>query len=364
MSELEIRKRREYKQNRKKWMIIQIIAIVLLASLALGAFLVYDRMNRTYYIEYTESSAIHYRVQYKENDFFDTDWIGGGQAYIASLINSVEADFDYQMNMGVSNVGFHYTYSVDATMLVADKDTGNAYYSITDELIPVTQMSNARTRGVSVAQNLAIDYVKYNDIANAFIKTYDLKNASATLIVTLNVEVLSDSDLFEQQNENTYSTSLNIPLAADTFSVHITSSIPESESKVLAFRGSSSKQIFYVAGIVTAALAAILFVVLCVYLHLTKNDDITYAARVRRILRSYGSFIQRMDGEFDSEGYQTIAIKSFTEMLGIRDTIQAPVLMTENRDETMTRFLIPTNTKLLYVFDIKVDNYDEIYGLG
>ena len=70
-----------------------------------------------------------------------------------------------------------------------------------------------------------------------------------------------------------------------------------------------------------------------------------------------------MEGEFDIAGYQIVVIKSFTEMLGIRDTLQAPVLMTENSDETMTQFLIPTNTKLLYVFEIKVDNYDEIYGL-
>jgi chorismate mutase len=37
--------------------------------------------------------------------------------------------------------------------------------------------------------------------------------------------------------------------------------------------------------------------------------------------------------------------------------------MTENRDETMTRFLIPTNTKILYTYEIKVDNYDFIYGI-
>ena len=90
--------------------------------------------------------------------------------------------------------------------------------------------------------------------------------------------------------------------------------------------------------------------------------SISYAAKIRRILNSYGSFIQRMEGEFDCAGYQLIAIKTFSEMLGIRDTLQAPVLMTENRDETMTRFLIPTDTKLLYVFDVKVDNYDEIYS--
>ena len=69
-----------------------------------------------------------------------------------------------------------------------------------------------------------------------------------------------------------------------------------------------------------------------------------------------------MDGEFDCDGYQIVSIQTFTEMLGIRDTIQSPLLMTENRDETMTRFLIPTDTNILYVFDIKVDNYDEIYA--
>jgi hypothetical protein len=69
-----------------------------------------------------------------------------------------------------------------------------------------------------------------------------------------------------------------------------------------------------------------------------------------------------MSGEFSAEGYQVVKIKTFMEMLGIRDTIQAPVLMSENRDETATRFYIPTSTKILYLFEIKVDNYDEIYA--
>jgi hypothetical protein len=97
---------------------------------------------------------------------------------------------------------------------------------------------------------------------------------------------------------------------------------------------------------------------------LTKNEDVTYTAKVRKLVSSYSSYIQRMEGEFDDRGYQIIMIKTFNELLGIRDTIQSPILMTENRDKTLSRFLIPTNTKLLYVFEMKVDNYDEIYGLA
>jgi hypothetical protein len=36
--------------------------------------------------------------------------------------------------------------------------------------------------------------------------------------------------------------------------------------------------------------------------------------------------------------------------------------MFENIDQTVTEFVIPTNTKILYTFEIKVDNYDDIYG--
>ena len=363
MSELEILQRREYKLNRKKWTMIQIIAIVLVAVIAIGSFLIYDRMNQTYYIEYTEDAKIDYRVQYRENAFFDEPWQSSGQAYIASLIEKMEADFGYGLNMGAINVAFDYTYSIYARLLIADKNTGDAYYTFTEDLVPYTQVSNQKARKVSVAETVAIDYLRYNQIAGNFVKTYNLKNASCTLIVTMDVGVISNSDLFEKQSENTYSTSLNIPLVMDEFSIHTSSSTPVGESKVLAYKNAASSQVFYVAAVVSAVLTALLAVALAVYLHLTRNDDITYSARVRKILNAYGSFIQRMEGEFDDTGYQIIGIKTFTEMLGIRDTLQAPVLATENRDETMTRFLIPTNTKLLYVYEIKVDNFDEIYGI-
>lgn len=361
MSENEIKRRREYKVNRQKWMLIQVIAIVVVIAMALGMFLIYDRMSQTYYIEYTESSKIDYRVEYAPNEFFDDTVQGSGQAYIAYLIKGMEADFAYAMNMGVSNVDFDYKHNVEATLLIADKDTGDAYYTVTDELVPLSS-EGCKAKGVDVCQSVDIDYQHYNRIAKDFVNTYNLKNASCTLIVKLNVEVVSTSKQFEQDNENTYSTALYIPLAVDTFSVEVSSSVPEGESKILAYKGADSRKFFHVAGIVFSVMAVLQSVALAVYLHLTKNEDVTYAARVRRIVSSYGSFIQRVLGGFDTEGYQVIAVASFTELLGIRDTLQAPILMTENRDETMTQFFIPTNNNLLYVYAVKVDNFDEIYG--
>jgi len=71
MSELEIQRRQEYKRNRKRWTLVQIIAIIALIAISLGTFVVYNNLDSKQYIEYTENSSIDYMVQYAENDYFE-----------------------------------------------------------------------------------------------------------------------------------------------------------------------------------------------------------------------------------------------------------------------------------------------------
>lgn len=361
MSEQEILRRQEYKRNRKKWMIIQILALVVVASVALGCFVVYNNMNRTYYIEYTETGGVDYQVKYADNTFFDSEWIDKDGAYITSLVNGVNADFNYKLNMDASNIGFDYKYTIDAQLLVADTKSGAPYYTVTENVLPEKKVSTVKSDNVEIAESVSIDFNKFNEIASSFIKTYNLQKASGSLIVSLNVEVLSSCPQFEQKNENNYSVSLIIPLAEDTFSMTTTTSVPETENKVLACKGAVNQNVVLVFGILFGIIAVVIAAGLVVFLHITRNEDITYSVRVRKLLSAYRSFIQPIENDFDDTGYQTVIVKSFTDLLSIRDTIQSPVLMSENRDETMTRFLIPTDNKILYAFEIKVDNYDEIY---
>ena len=363
MSEIERKKRQDYKRNRKKWIIIQAAALAVVIFIALGSFLVYERMNRTYYIEYTENGSVDYKVQYKNNSFFEDEWIGSGQSYVSSLVNGIRADFKYALDMDTANVGFDYKYGVTAQLIVSDKHTGDAIFNPTDVLVDDKTAEARRTDKININETVFIDFSKYNSLAYQFIQSYGLTNATSMLVVTMHVDVLSQSDEFENNNENSYSVSLNIPLGEENFSMFTTSSAPAGESKVLACKGAEAREIFLYVSIVGAILAALLGVVLVIFVFITRNEDVNYQIKVRKLLSSYRSFIQQMDGEFDTEGYQIVVIKTFTEMLGIRDTIQSPILMCENKDETMTRFLVPTNTKILYVYEIKVENYDKIYGI-
>ena len=80
MSESEIKKRESYKRNRKRWIIIQAIAIIVAVVIALGSLFVYNKMNSTYYIEYAEQGKVDYKVHYENNAFFEDEWMDAGQS--------------------------------------------------------------------------------------------------------------------------------------------------------------------------------------------------------------------------------------------------------------------------------------------
>ena len=363
MSEDERKRRQEYKRKRKKWILIQTVALILVAAFALTFFVVYDRMNRTYYIEYTENGSVDYKVNLKENNFFEEDSVGAGQSYVASLIENIVADFKYNLQIDNENVEFEYVYSVDAQLIIANKDTGDYIYKPVYNLIPETTATAKNRDSVKFGTSVSIDYNEYDKIATSFINTYGLKNTTSTLVVTMNVRVISTCSEFENpSNENTYFTALNIPLTEENFSMFTTSSNTESQSKVLACTNGVSQKVFLILTIVFAILAALQAIALVIFVFITRNEDVNYTNKVRKIVSSYRSFIQQIEGQFDVEGYQVVPVKTFKEMLNIRDTIQSPILMFENIDQTVTEFVIPTNTKILYTFEIKVDNYDDIYG--
>ena len=361
MSELEIQRRQEYKRNRKKWTLIQLTAIILLAIISLGLFIGYNRMNQTHYIEYKEAGSVNYKVHYKDNEFFEDEWIDMNQSYISSLTDGIKANFNYALGTGSSDMSFDYNYSINAKLVISKKDVGTPYYTYEEIILPTTEAA-VNGSSIKVNETVSIDYKKFDTIARNFITTYNLKNATAVLVVSLNVGTSTGNANFDQKIQNSYFTSLNIPLAEDNFNISRTSSATENESKLFEFNSRANRDVLLVLAIIAACLSAAIAILLLIFLKLTKNEDVTYASAVNKILKSYDSFIQRINGEFDCEGYQIVEIKTFNEMLGIRDTIQSPILMSENRDETMTKFLIPTNTKILYTFIIKVENYDEIYS--
>jgi hypothetical protein len=139
----------------------------------------------------------------------------------------------------------------------------------------------------------------------------------------------------------------------------MTSSVPDAEAKMIACARGAGSEVFKTTAIVLGVIDVLLILLLVAFIYLTRTADITYTARVKKILSQYKSYIQRIKNLFETHGYQIIVVDTFDELLEIKDTIQAPILMYENEDKTCTKFMIPTDSKLLYLYEIKVDGYVE-----
>ena len=362
MSEAERIKRLSYKEKRKKWILAQAIILAVLAVLLIAFTVIYYQLNKEYYINYTENSEIDYMVQLKPNDFYETEWLGKDQAYVASLVESILAEFTYKMNMEASDVDYKYSYSVDARLLILDNDTQKAILEKVYVIKENQEFSQSSNNKLEISELVSIDYDVYNELNKSFLEEMKLNDTTSKLVVSMRVNVVGSSASFESDAKNDYVASLNIPLTQRTVNINMSSSVNESESKVLANVQGVNQNIFKVSGIVTAIALVLLLIVFIFYVYSTRNEDINYSIKVKKLYNSYRSYIQKLANGFDESGYQVLLLESFIDMLTIRDTIMSPILMSENDDQTMTRFLIPTDTRVLYVYEIKVENYDEIYG--
>ncbi len=358
MSEAEKKRRREYKAQRKKRIMIFSIVLCALILLTTVFGIIYRSLDKTLFVAYSETSNVTYQVKLFPNPYFEGEWQAANQSYVADLTDKVKADFKYALSVDEPDAEYSYLYKMTATLVVADKSTRVPIYHPIDTLVFPTGMM---TKGnIDVEESVIIDYASYRAEAMEFIDAYGLTNVDAYIDVSLNVETVGNRTY---STPKTYNATLNLPLTVQTFRPETTSSVPTSEMQYLECEAGVGIVLFLVLTIVFGTLSVLGAAFLAFFVYLTRNHDINYAIKVKRLVSTYKSFIQEMTTPFATDGYQLVYIKNFNEMLEVRDTIGAPLLMYENADATATSFVIPSNMGILYCYEIRVEDYNDIYGI-
>ncbi len=359
MSESEKRERAEYQKQRKQ-IIRVILAIILgLSILAVTFTCIFVALDADTYVYFQETGSVVYHAYLNDNEYYEEERLNGGHAYVSSLIQKMDAAFTYRVNMDADDVTYRYQYRVDARLVVLDRNSGAPIYNPVETILGPT-VSTFRGKTLTIDPIVSIDYVHYNEKAKAFIENYHLKDVSAQLTVTMYVDIVGMSEKFAQDNAGQYYVQVMIPLNQEIIKPQSTSTIPQGQQTVLA-NPHTNKAAFRALAEYFGILDLIALAALAYYVYTTRDEHIDYEIKVQRVVNSYKSFIQKINTAFDSTGYQVLTVDTFREMLEIRDTLQLPILMFENEDKTRSEFLIPTNSGLLYLFEIKVDNYDELY---
>lgn len=359
MSEKEKKHRALYRKNREKWIFTQAVIIVVLTLAVLISAIVSIKLESKYYIGYTEGGSIDYNVFLKENEFFEDAYIGKDQSYVASIIDRIIADYSYEIDMDTDDVNYRYSYTIKSRLEIIDKTSNVAIFNPEKVLVDVQNKSQSSSSKLRINEIVVINYDEYNDVANKFLETYDLTSMESNIVVTLEVDVLSDCSAFAGSAVDTYTSELRIPLTTKTVNIKMTSAVPDAEAKMIACTRGAGSEVFKTTAIVLGVVDALAVLLLVAFIYLTRTPDVTYTARVKKILSQYKSYIQKIKNLFELQSYQLIMVDTFDEMLEIHDTIQAPILMYENEDKTCTRFIIPTDSKLLYMYQIQVEGYCE-----
>jgi len=365
MSNEEKKRREQYKLQRKKWILIQIIIMAVVTLFTVITGYVYHLRSQTFYINYTETSNIDYRVRYDQNSFYEEEWQDKGQDYVGGLIEDIEIQFNYKLDTEASNVKYEYSYDITAKMDVREKGS-------TKELLPEERslLENGAVLGqihdsnspLRINQTILVNYDIFNDYVRGYVNNFKLDNLLTNLVIKMTININSTCEEYDSNSNSTYEMSLVIPLIDQVVSISESASVPPSEGKLLACESNLEKLAYKVLSFIGFSADLALAVVLVGYILLTRNTDVNYENKIRKIVNNYKSFIQKIKNGFNMEGYQILEVDTFEELLEIRDTIQEPVLMSENEDKTCTTFIVPTNKNILYIYEVKVDDYDEIYN--
>lgn len=340
--------------KRKRTILSYFCIVVILTVLILSLVLAFINQNKPYYINYNEKGTVEYKVFLKENEFFQKDYLKENNQYIASLINNITADFNYVLEI-TENVEYKYSYKINAEVDVKEKGTSNSLYTFEEELIKEKTDTVYNGETIVLTESLNIDYNRYNDLIKKFISVYDLDDIESTLNVVMYVTAQGNCEEKTENADNESTISLSIPLTTKTMAIDISSDLIDVSSFLACEEKSDLSILILFALLVTAG--ADLFVIYCLakYVVSTRTAENIYEAELKKILNNYSSYIQKINNDFDLSGYQVLKVDTFTDMLEIRDTIQEPILMLENKTKNSTYFLIPSKTKILYSYGLKID---------
>ena len=173
------------------------IALFILTVIFLqGAFGVVASKN----INYNETSNLDYKVYLKENNFYDTNYLGKNKVYIANLIDNIEINFRYNYYIEEpTNVDFNY--SIVAKLTIDDGTSKNNYFEKEYELLSNKRFELKSGKNYNLDEKVKIDYAYYNGLANSFKQQYGVDTTS-NLTVYLKVNKKTDIENSQNNYEN------------------------------------------------------------------------------------------------------------------------------------------------------------------
>lgn len=300
-------------------------SILFIASLLLGLTFIIMSLDFTEQknINYAEKSNLDYKVYLKPNDFYETEYLEKNMLYIASLIDKVKIDFNYNFTSD-ENISLDFNYKIVGKLSITDSTGKNSYFEKNYVLLDDKSVSLEKGDNKNIKQSIDIDYGYYNSLANRFKTSYGVESSSNFVIYFI---INKDNSEENITINNSSIMSITIPLSEKSVNITMdykdinnTSSLI-SESNVII-----NSIIYIIAATIFIILSLIAMIKTLRLLTLLKTNRSKYDKYVNRLLTEYDRLIVETSTCPITTGDNVIKIEKFQELLDVRDNLKLPIM--------------------------------------
>ena len=330
-----------------------LLGIMLVVAIISGSYGFKKPQNVKY--TYQENNSVNYKVYYVPNNYFEEKYLGEGKSYITSLIDYIEATFNYNIRFS-SKVNGKIDYQVVAEAKSDRKDAGTGNF-ITKRYIlsplKTEELKDVEQYDISVSQK--IDYNSYNNLMSAFVSEYGL-TANSYLNVFLEVRgttKVSGTNVEEGINTDVM---LTIPLSQvaidakiDVSNSNLVREIQENDSTTIKLR------LFMKILFVVCVVALFHLLVRCGRIIKYRTKFFSYRKAVNKIYNNYSGLISKVDS-VPSDDYNVIHVESFDDILNVNNNTRQPINLKYEKE--CSHFYI-INGKSLYIYTMNKKDFEE-----
>lgn len=336
-----------------------IIGIFISIILFLVSFWLFQKSTNNYtqdIVNYDENSVVDYKVYLKENSYFDSPYLGEDKVYITSLIDYIDVDFSYDLQLDDNRSG-KYIYYIKGVMSANVSNTSKDYWQKSYDIVKLKEVEYDGTDNISFSENVKIDYQKYNNLLLQFKEDYELSMDGSFKLV-LYVENYIESTEGDYLLKST-ATSLEVPLTKTTIEVPIdVSEVNDSANLIgeLVYGDSSETLMYRVSSVIILLLGLGLlgFVVFKIVRSLEKIS--LYNKELRKILKTYDGIIVNVKKLPNRDNYNVIDVNSFNELLDAHGEIRQPISYYESRKKAV---FILINGNVMWRYVLRDRDYED-----
>lgn len=272
--------------------------------------------------------------------------------YIASIINVINADFNYEMH-ATDVLTIDYNYKINARLMITDKNETKVLYDNLYVLVEETE-KNVSGTNFTIREDIDINYDQYNDYVNAFKRDYAL-TVDSKLLVTMEIDVKgvsANGKKIASKNALEFA----IPMSEQTIDITMESGEINKTGNINDSKGFhiSNKVVFGIAIILSMSSLVLLgsAIYLLVYKKSGKKTDL-YTKTINKYLKEYDRIIvTSKQPNVDERLYDhIIRVMDISELIDLHDMSSKPIIYYEVIPKEKSYFII-LSEKTLYKLTI------------